>query len=121
MENLTDLLETLATKLGTTTEYLWGVLIRQASINAMINLVYFVFVLLAGVGLYMLHKKFSKEDDDGDSIYSDSDEAIPTIMVIVTIIWIIMFFVGFFSLGSVFYGFFNPEYWALEKVLNVCN
>ena len=35
MEQLTQLLAQLAERLGTTTEYLWGVLIKQAYINSM--------------------------------------------------------------------------------------
>ncbi len=120
-EQTVQLIEKLASKLGTTSEYLWGVLIKQAPISATINLVYFVFVILAGVGLYKLHKRFCKEVEGGDSIYSEGEEAVVVPMVIGVIIWIIIALITFFSLGDVFNGFANPEYWALKEVLDAAN
>lgn len=119
-EQTVQLIEKLATKLGTTSEYLWSVLIKQAPISATINLVYFVFIILAGVVLYKLHKRFCKEDDMGDSIYSmGKEEVVVAPMIIGAIIWLILALVSFFSLGDVFNGFANPEYWALKEVLDV--
>jgi len=121
-EQTVQLIEKLATKLGTTSEYLWGVLIRQAPVSATINLVYFVFIVLAGVGLYKLHKRFCKEDNHGNTIYDDGDNmAVIFPMVFGVLLWVILALVSFFSLGDVFNGFINPEYWALKEVLDVAN
>lgn len=121
-EQTVQLIEKLATKLGTTSEYLWGLLIKQAPISATINLVYFIFVIITGVLLYKLHKYFSKEDSRGRTIYDDGDNMLVIVpMVIGVTLWTIFALVSFFSLGDVFNGFANPEYWALKEVLDVAN
>jgi tetrahydromethanopterin S-methyltransferase subunit D len=115
MENLTALLENLAEKLGTTTEYLWSVLIKQASISAATSLIYFVLLILGGVVLYKIHKRLMKKDEDGDNVYDLKEMAIIP-MIIAVIIWAIIFIICFFELGNVINGFLNPEYWALSEV-----
>ena len=120
MENLTALLEKLAEKLGTTTEYLWGVLIRQAPISAITDLIYFMLVILGGIALYKIHKRLMKEDESGDSVYYNLEEGAIVPMAIAVIIWAVIFIICFFSLGNMINGFFNPEYWALDEVLGLC-
>jgi hypothetical protein len=120
-EQTTKLIEQLAQKLGTTAEYLWTVLLKQAPISAMIDLVYLVIVTIMGVGLYKLHKYCIKETDEyGENIYENKGELVIPVMVILAIIWAIFFIVYFFSFGNIINGFFNPEYWALKEVLGVC-
>lgn len=119
MENLTELLEKLAEKLGTTTEYLWGVLIKQAPISAASDLLYFILVVFGGIVLYKVHRKLAKEEDDGDSIYYDLEEAAIVPMVFASIVWAILFIVCFFSIDNIITGFFNPEYWALDEVMSL--
>jgi len=116
MENLTALLENLAKKLGTTTEYLWGILIKQASISATTNLIYFVLLILSGVTLYKIYKRLMKKDEDGNDIYCDLEERAIIPMIIAVIIWSIIFIIYFFELEDVINGFLNPEYWALSEV-----
>jgi len=56
-------IEQLAQKLGTTTEYLWQVLVNQAYIDGIIGIIYIILTILAGYGLYRLHKYFSSSDN----------------------------------------------------------
>ena len=62
-EQLVKLLDDLSKKLGTTSEYLWGVLIRQAHVSATTTLLYFIIGIIAWIVFMKLHRKFSKEND----------------------------------------------------------
>lgn len=113
-EQATKLIEQLAQKLGTTTEYLWSILLKQAPISAMIDLIYLIIATIMGIVLWKLHKYFAKEDE-----YEDRAEVKLT-MVVLTFVWIMFFTICFFSIGDIINGFFNPEYWALKEILRAC-
>ena len=117
-DNTAKLLEQLANKLGTTSEYLWQILLKQAPIDATITLIQTIGVILFGVLLYRLHKNFSKEEHGTyDSMYhNNSGLAIP--MFIACLIFIVLAIATFICMGSIITGYFNPEYWALEKILS---
>jgi hypothetical protein len=120
-EKLTALLEKLSVKLGTTTEYLWKVLIMQAKISALQSLFYILSVVIIGIVLFRLHVRFSKVIKDNrynNNTYEDSDY-IGGIMGIVAGIWLVMTICTFcFSISNMIDGFFNPEYWALNEILS---
>lgn len=116
-EQTTKLLEQLANKLGTTSEYLWSILIRQAPINSTITLVQFVVLALYGFILYRLHVKFSREDENERSIYYNV-EPIMWLMCIGLIIFIGLCIAAFIEIPDLLNGYFNPEYWALNRILN---
>jgi len=118
-DQTTKLIEQLAQKLGTTAEYLWTILIKQAAISAWVDMIYFVMIIIMGVILFKTHKYLSKETSTNYSVYeSDAGLIVVPVMIVLTITWIVIFIVCFFSLGNVFNGVFNPEYWALQEVLN---
>jgi len=114
------LIEHLAQKLGTTTEYLWGVLINQAKISAITDLFYLFFTVIGGILLYRLHKYFSKEREPyGHSYYYTKEELVTIPMGILTVFWFFIAIFSFMSIGNIINGFFNPEYWALDQILNL--
>ena len=117
-EQTVQLIEQLAQKLGTTAEYLWAALIRQAPITATTNLLWFLSMLIGGFFLLKLHKRLLKEDERGRNTYSDGEGGWEVLMGILTGLWIIVFLVSFFLLGSVITGFLNPEYWALKQIID---
>lgn len=111
MENLTNLLEKLAEKLGTTVEFLWGVLVKQAHIIAYINLsVAGLFFLLMIYGLFRLMK------DPPTPIPNDEMYAPHVVGIILLIVGVVVVLVTGIS-G--FVALLNPEYWALRKVLRI--
>jgi len=120
-DNTTKLLEQLAAKFGTTTEYLWRVLLKQAPIDSTINLIQIGLVMLFGWFLYKTHKRLMKKDGEGDyaKTYYEKYEAGAVIpMVIGAIVFAIFFLASFFCIPDVINGYFNPEYWALDKILS---
>ena len=112
-DNTYKLLEQLANKFGTTTEYLWGVLVRQAAIDATIQLIQTIVILWAAFFLCKLHKKFKK-----NGTYDKYDIGAELPMVLISIVVGILVIVAFVSSGNIFNGYFNPEYWALDKILS---
>jgi hypothetical protein len=112
-------LEILAEKLGTTAEYLWKVLVKQAPISATIDIVYFILITIGGYLLFRLHIYLSKErGDKEESLYYKYEEVAGIPMVIVCVLWGVAFIISFCFLGDVAIGFANPEYWALNEILN---
>lgn len=117
-ENTAKLIEQLANKLGTTSEYLWKVFLKQAPIDATITLVQDVIIVIFGIILYKLHKKFlkKKEIPYRSSMYDDN-EFLRVAMAAGAFIFIIIAAIAFFCFGDIVNGYFNPEYWALNKIL----
>ena len=74
--------------------------------------------MICGVALYKSHKYFS--NDDNDISYYGRDEIIP-VMVGFTFIWALLAIACFFCISDVINGYFNPEYWALQKILEHLN
>lgn len=123
-EQTTKLLETLANKMGTTVEYLWSVLIKQAPIEASILLLQFSIWGILGFLLYKTHIKFSQQREKEDehytrSIYNKYGDTAGIPMLLGLTLWVVIAIMCFFSIEDVINGFFNPEYWALQKVLSI--
>lgn len=122
-EQTVKLIEQLAQKLGTTTEYLWTILIKQAPISAAIDMIYCLLTIVGGLVLYRMHKVFSIEKHGtykNETLY-DARDGVGFCMVLAAIVWAIIFIVCFFSLNNIVNGFFNPEYWALKEIIHACN
>lgn len=105
----TILLEKLAAQMGTTAEYLWAVLIRQAPISATVDLV-LALIFLTITWLYVRFgiKKWQRiYDEDWGLGYAAGG-----------IIVVILFFCAIISIPGIINGYMSPEYWALKEVLN---
>lgn len=118
MEELTNLLSQLAEKLGTTTEYLWSVLIKQAPISALTTLLQMVFMVVVGIALFKVHKWLCKTPEgEHYSRYDDYEELAVVPMILAGIGYMIIVIILFFCMSDVVNGLFNPEYWALKEIL----
>jgi len=123
-EETTKLIEQMAQQLGTTTEYLWSVLIKQAPIDATVTLFQFVIIGVFGYMLFRIHKKLSltKEYDGYNRTgYCHYEELAVIPMLFAMVIFAIVVLCAFFAIPEVIYGFFNPEYWALQQVIKLIN
>ncbi len=120
-DNTYKLLEQLANKLGTTSQYLWGVLLKQAPISATIDIIQILVVVAFGVVLYKIHKRLIvKKNLDGynETGYERYEIAAVLPMVIGMILFIILAVISLCSLGNIINGYLNPEYWALNEILS---
>lgn len=122
MQNNNQLLETLAQQLGTTVEYLWGVLLKQAPVSATIDLVTCLLLIAFMYGTWRLHRYYSAPiNDDEDYLdctrYEENDLAI-IIVVVFGVVSLVMLFCILSAIPGIINGYFNPEYWALKEILN---
>ena len=117
-EQTIKMLEDLARSLGTTAEYLWEIMVRQAPINSFINLLLLIFSIGLGYVLIQLHIEFSKEDEAGFNSYENKEDVLRIMMLLGFTVWLGVFMYSIFSIGSTINGFVNPEYWALNEILN---
>lgn len=116
-ENLTMLLSELAAKLGTTVEYLWGVMIAQAQVEIYTFIgVFIAFLLSIGVLILTIAglNKYGLDD------YGNPDTkgwgfiifiCISGVVVLTSLMVLISNFGDFITAIS------NPEYWALQEIL----
>ena len=122
MENqLVIMLGAIADKLGTTVEMLWGILLNQAKVSAVLSLIYIGFVLIMGGSIYVLHKKFSKQIN-GYSDYNmyEEKDGLGVLMTVLTALWICLAVGGIFEIENAITALLNPEYWALQEILEKC-
>ena len=110
-ENTIQFLNALSIKLGTTSEYLWAVLIKQAPIDGWITLMVMVAWLIGG---FFLSKFFfgkiknDKWDEEiGYCLFGFS-----------LIVYAIVILIIGFCLSDTISSIINPEYWALNKILS---
>jgi len=108
MENLTSLLDQLSQKLGTTTEYLWSLLLRQASISAIEDLIFLIMTIIGGIIIFNIYKKMLKDDQ-----YAE----ITLQMIVVFVVWFVLLLMSLTNISNIINGLFNPEYWALKEIL----
>lgn len=107
-----DMLEIMAKKLGTTTEYLWKILVKQAYVNAIWSIIQ--IAALFPIFLVLQHVQNSMPN----VFQKDHD----TETLVMCIAWL---FYGMYAIASTYSnledfinGFFNPEYWALNQLTN---
>lgn len=107
-DEVLERIDALAKKLGVTIEHLWGVLVRQAYVEAGFAIVW----LVLGVGLLVGSARCI-------SAYYRTRERWTDEMIFKTVVLAILSFLFFvvacIEVGDVGY-LFNPEYFALEKV-----
>lgn len=115
-EQTTALVAQLAAKLGTTSEYLWAVLVKQAPITGTIILVEYALTILLVAAVWRFRKPigaFLREHNNFDTeiLYVLGS----VVVVLVSVVWLLA---CVFTFSSMLTAFLNPEYWALKEVLS---
>ena len=111
--NTAEVLDKLAAKLGVTAQYLWGVLLKQAPIAAVLDILQDIIIIGWVCILVKLTRWAWKKTEKG------WDEA-PTALGL-TVAWVftaVMICVVFFSFTGTITAIVNPEYWALDRLLS---
>lgn len=109
---LAELLDKLSTKLGVAVDVLWAALLKQAVIAAITDLIVLGLVAYAGVWVVRYVKLCHKNVQERDW---DEIAWLPCALVVVA--YSLFVVGGISSLPMIFAGFFNPEYWALMKII----
>ena len=124
-EQTIQLLNKLAATFGTTAEYLWNVLLKQAPIDALSSLIVVAFFFgLATVSIKITQRYYKKIENITDTD-CHAEKIKETIEGRADIFEIISFFLCLIAIivcacliQNIIIGFFNPEYWALQKILS---
>lgn len=114
-ETTATLIETMAAKLGTTAEYLWGVLVKQAPISSACAIASIAFWAVAMALLYRWIRVNTKKDENGDARWCD--EACAFAWALWAIVLGVMILRAGVCMTNITTGFLNPEYWALKQLL----
>lgn len=115
MEN--NALQLLAEKLGVASEYVFTTLVKQAPIESTITLIQYIIVWVLSYIFVKYHIKFSEENENGYSKY-DSNDNLGITMFILALTLGLFNIIAFLCISDILNGYFNPEYWALNKILN---
>ena len=106
-------LTALAGKLGTTAEYLWGVLVRQAPISAAIELTLLAAWVAACVWLVFFVRRNTAGDkpkwsDEVTRLFAWTGVVLVCSMTAIS---------GGNAISDALTAIMNPEYWALRQIL----
>ena len=112
-----NLLSAMATKIVTTTEYLWRVLVGQAPISAMINIA--IVLILIGV-TYVAYRVMRKMQTlyKADRSEYEYEIAYSASWAFLLVLCVVSLIVVPCSMENIVTGLFNPEYWALKQIIN---
>lgn len=112
-DQISQLLEQLADKFGTTADHLWGVMLKQAPIQATTELVFFA-VFFAGLAIaFKKLKKLPLLDE-----YKCPVLEACVAWVVYACIAILFFNALVTCLPLDIAAFVNPEYWALRQIIH---
>lgn len=122
-EEILKFIEGLASKFGTTTEHLWLILIKQARIAAITNLIVIAAMLVAGFGLFGIHKilshphpLFEFDTDLTITFYKRYGYKVIVPFIVGIITWGIFLIGALAEIGNTITGIYNPGYWALNDI-----
>lgn len=112
----------LAEKLGTTAEFLWAILIRQAFVDGVVNTALIVGWLILGVVLWKFHVYLCETPETTSGYKPTRYEDLEALAVVPMMVGAIIFVMcSFFVILGLFpdavTAFVNPEYMALDRVL----
>lgn len=121
-EKTLQALTALAEKLGTTAEYLWSVLIKQAPITGAVDLLLMVaWIAAAALWFSFVKRKTTRppntEGDYGHRYAEWDGDAAFFGWASAGIFSLIAGIVVSSSLATTVAALFNPEYWALAQIL----
>ena len=121
-QNTLQALTALAAKLGTTAEYLWGVLLRQAPITGATDLLVMVaWVTAVVIWARIVRRKTAKPapttEDRYPSAAWDDEVGVGLAWASVAAIAAITSLIIGSNLSTTVAALVNPEYWALRQIL----
>lgn len=99
-------LEILASKLGTTSEFLWAVLVKQAVLSSSIQLAVAAVLFIIGIAAGVWLSKTNPKENQGNPA------AFGLCLLSAFIIFVFVFPHHIATL-------INPEYWALNRIFEV--
>ncbi len=114
-EQTTKLIEQLSSKLGTTAEHLWGVLIRQAPISAITDLLTSGFIVFLVWKSFQIVQRKTKETEESEPDWVEEGAFVA--WCIWGLLALISISIVISSVEGIVAGLVNPEFWALKQII----
>lgn len=114
-EELSEILNVLAERFGTTIDHLYGVMIKQAYIYGMSLIVIYALCIFAGIWFIRYIKKMSETKSIEDVFMDNPFVFIGSALGLVVIVVMITMLPDLVTM------LFNPEYWVLKQILGAFN
>jgi hypothetical protein len=116
-EQVMEILRVLAEKFGTTTEFLWGILVRQSYVYGVTAIICFLVtsILIFGWNWIWWRVEVDEEAsrrDQGDRVFAVYMCRLGGLLLV--FIWACLFLSGMLEVTT---ALINPEYWAIKQVL----
>lgn len=113
-------LTALAERLGTTAEYLWGVLLRQAPIAGIVDLSVMAMLVVGCVSWSgFVYKKTTLPEDGCAGARWDDDMGVVLAWMSVVMLCLLTINIVGNDFSVAIAGLVNPEYWALHQILTL--
>jgi len=117
MDKVTEeLIRELAQKLGTTAGHLWEVLIRQAIISSIIDIIVIAAWIFSIILMYKFISGKTTKKHPNEKPEWGEEMAYLAWIVFVTVFVIILILSGL-AISDILSAFINPEYWAFRHLI----
>lgn len=117
-----ELVRELAAEMGTTTEYLWSVLVKQAPITGVTHLVVVGGWMTVSVLAFKLLRRKTTGNPEAERPQERYPELDGEVALLAWSGWatvsVLIFIIGTFEALEAIKALLNPEYWALNQILS---
>jgi hypothetical protein len=131
-EQALNILQDLATKLGTTVDLLWSVMVAQATVAIVQWFAYFVVFVIGAIMTRHLFRKgmIVIGETKPDTYYGrpatpilkfEEDPVLTLTAAIIGGITALLGLTALFGIDSVITAALNPQYWALQQIMDIFN
>lgn len=117
---VTNVLRELAVELGTTTEYLWEVTVKQGKVASFKGILWgIVFCILGILTSGSIFRAFVNSYKKDKAAGGNPDGDWVAAGIVLTLVSLVIFaFITRHNINEAIDGSMNPEYWALETILD---
>ena len=116
-EQIMEILRVLAEKFGTTTEFLWSVMIRQAYVTGITQIIGFILagIFVFGWNRYVWGLRLPEEPQEDRGVDKTFGIMMARLIGVVGAgLWALIFLCVFTDITT---ALVNPEYWALKQLI----
>lgn len=110
-KEIAPMLKEIADQMGVAVPYLWDALISQASVYGVFTLLVSTMpFFLSGVAIWVFYR-----------FYKENNDALSFLILIGAGTFVLFAFCGMWLVYDGVTALYNPEYWALKKILELVN
>jgi uncharacterized membrane protein YidH (DUF202 family) len=106
-------LEAVASSLGTTVKYLWGIMVKQATVLAVMDALCLVGVCILAYGYY----KFVKYASMSKWYEGYNSQGSWVLTVVLSVVMVALFLLAVALIPEMTTCIVNPEYWAFKEII----